>query len=433
MSQSTLFQTEQNFPLRHWQEQDTSFLTELGIDPLLETAGLKRLKEIDFLGTVGQVFHRFERSSRFDHSLAVARIAYQVGTRGGLGFTRLKQLTAAALLHDIGHAPFSHVTEPFFSKNLGRDHHHTLTLRMLREPSEISIDGIPLQEALSKCSITPRDVSSVLAKDSRHPFSVFLRGVINVDRLDGMLRTATILGLPLGLAANAADSLVWVKSRLNLDTSYNPQLGAFWHLRERIYRDYIYSNANVCSEGVWNRALEIAASNAGSSESWALDTDAQLLRTLASSSKAQTLLSSLNERDRIAVLWRSKTVRGMPVSRETLSKIDFDETRKRIANRLSVDPDYVIVFAKLFKNSVLRQTALPLTLQSFRGVIPVSSASGVFLSRSWMELVVVGPTPSPWFSTIPRFAWDDVFSFARYRTTNRLATLSEGGWNGEAT
>jgi HD superfamily phosphohydrolase len=49
--------------------------------------------------------------TRFDHSLGVARIAEQVGCSLHLEATEIETLRMAAILHDVGHSIFSHISE----------------------------------------------------------------------------------------------------------------------------------------------------------------------------------------------------------------------------------------------------------------------------------------------------------------------------------
>ena len=81
---------------------------------------VQRLKYISQLGTVYNVFPT-ARHTRFEHSLGVAVLVKNMWSslleNNFLGNKRVENqikfnnLRMAALLHDIGHGPFSHVTE----------------------------------------------------------------------------------------------------------------------------------------------------------------------------------------------------------------------------------------------------------------------------------------------------------------------------------
>ena len=102
----------------------------LAID-LIDTAPFQRLRRIRQLGTAYLTFQGAE-SSRFTHSLGVlhlARLALNHLLRLAPGLAEHRSaLYAAALLHDVGHAPFSHSGEEMFGLR-----HETWSGRLIRE------------------------------------------------------------------------------------------------------------------------------------------------------------------------------------------------------------------------------------------------------------------------------------------------------------
>lgn len=88
---------------------------------LIDTAEFQRLRRIHQLGVSYFTFQGAE-GSRFTHSVGVMYIAKQLvdllADKSGFVLRFKPLILATALLHDIGHGPFSHVTE----KILGYDH-----------------------------------------------------------------------------------------------------------------------------------------------------------------------------------------------------------------------------------------------------------------------------------------------------------------------
>ncbi len=102
---------------------------------LIDTAPFQRLRRIRQLGPAFLTFHGAE-SSRFTHSLGVlhlARLALQQleQQRPALAGQRAL-LFAAALLHDVGHAPLSHSGEEMYGL-----HHEAWSARLIREHPEL--------------------------------------------------------------------------------------------------------------------------------------------------------------------------------------------------------------------------------------------------------------------------------------------------------
>jgi uncharacterized protein len=98
---------------------------------LIDTPVFQRLRRIRQLGPASLTFHGAE-SSRFTHSLGVMAIARRAFDRIAPIYPQLLPyrpvVLCAALLHDVGHGPFSHTCEEIFG-----GHHEHWTERILQE------------------------------------------------------------------------------------------------------------------------------------------------------------------------------------------------------------------------------------------------------------------------------------------------------------
>jgi putative nucleotidyltransferase with HDIG domain len=97
---------------------------------LILTEAFQRLGSVRFLGGIDYLFVRNPngapgntRYTRLQHSLGVARLALEYSSIFGLSAADRQLIVAAALLHDIGHAPLSHSIEPVFRECFAIDHH----------------------------------------------------------------------------------------------------------------------------------------------------------------------------------------------------------------------------------------------------------------------------------------------------------------------
>ena len=102
---------------------------------LVDTSVFQRLRRIRQLGPANLTFHGAE-SSRFTHSLGVMVIARRAFDRLAAIYPELgchrAAVLCAALLHDVGHGPFSHTAEEVFG-----GHHEHWTLRILELAPEV--------------------------------------------------------------------------------------------------------------------------------------------------------------------------------------------------------------------------------------------------------------------------------------------------------
>ncbi|HUE79396.1 MAG TPA: HD domain-containing protein [Sphingomicrobium sp.] len=215
------------------------------IDALLETLAFKRLGDVRFLGALDYFLvsqpngsSRNKRFTRLQHSLGVAALAK--------AYLDLKQVhtpqqrllcVAAAMLHDIGHPPFSHTLEPVFEEAFGINHHGA---------SERIITGlVPLGseivEILRSFGIDPLAVLHLL-NGGDELFDHFFSGPINFDTIEGILRARNYLRMQkLGLTPmkvmKAAVSRSSPESRHIVD--------GFWHSKQEVYAVVVRSKSGV--------------------------------------------------------------------------------------------------------------------------------------------------------------------------------------------
>ncbi len=159
---------------------------------LIGTKEFQRLRRIRQLGTTYFTFHGAEHS-RFNHSLGVYEIVRRIVDDVFHGRPewdlddRLLSL-CAALLHDVGHGPFSHS----FEKVFGLDHEEYTKLIVLGETD--------INRVLSKVSHDfPEKVAAVINKTYENKLVVSLiSSQIDADRMDYLQRDAYFTGVSYG-------------------------------------------------------------------------------------------------------------------------------------------------------------------------------------------------------------------------------------------
>jgi len=160
---------------------------------LINTKEFQRLRRIRQLGTSYLTFHGAEHS-RFSHSLGVyeitRRIISQFERNGYSGWPQEERLVSlcAALLHDVGHGPFSHSIEEVFDTD-----HEEWTCKIIEGATEIN-------EVLRRVSDRfPSDVAAVIQKTYPKPIVVSLiSSQMDADRMDYLLRDAYYTGVNYG-------------------------------------------------------------------------------------------------------------------------------------------------------------------------------------------------------------------------------------------
>lgn len=160
---------------------------------LIDTPEFQRLRRIRQLGLAYFAYQAAEHS-RFTHSLGAFHLAARMVAKLRLSYDipddAQTAVRVAALLHDIGHGPFSHVIESIL------DFHH----------EEFTIDAVLSGETkigqLLK-TFSPDlavDVAAIIRGDFRHrALAQLVSSQLDVDRMDYLLRDSLMTGAKYGI------------------------------------------------------------------------------------------------------------------------------------------------------------------------------------------------------------------------------------------
>jgi len=171
------------------------------VPALLETPEVQRLRRIRQLGLTSFAYPGADHT-RFSHAIGAAHVMCSFIARlqqihEGLPYwqrlttDRARDAVAAALLHDLGHGPFSHLFEEALPRG---PRHETWTKRVLLDP------GSGVHRVLAEADpAMPGRVAELVA--GKHPLTYLARtvsGTFDVDRCDYLLRDALFTGVNYG-------------------------------------------------------------------------------------------------------------------------------------------------------------------------------------------------------------------------------------------
>jgi hypothetical protein len=160
---------------------------------VLDTPQVQRLRYVRQLGHAFLVYPGATHT-RFEHALGayhLTRLALQaLQERGELAQVSQEErqaVTIAALLHDIGHYPFSHALE-----EAGFPSHEQLGVERLGEPE--------LQAPLAWIGGAgfAEQVGALITGASRSPLAGLISGSLDLDKVDYLSRDAYMCGVPYG-------------------------------------------------------------------------------------------------------------------------------------------------------------------------------------------------------------------------------------------
>ncbi|MCL9813916.1 HD domain-containing protein [Natranaeroarchaeum aerophilus] len=152
---------------------------------LLDTPAVQRLRRIRQLGTVSYVYPSANHT-RFEHSLGVYHLACQALDGLGIHGPQAERVRAAALLHDVGHSPFSHNIEAVIYRHTGQYHDDVADL----------LAENPVGDVLREHDLDPEAVADLIAGDGQ--YGQLVSGELDVDRMDYLVRDAHHTGVPYG-------------------------------------------------------------------------------------------------------------------------------------------------------------------------------------------------------------------------------------------
>ena len=236
------------------------------IEALVDTVDYQRLRHISQLGHVSLVYPG-ARHSRFEHSLGVYHLAKKFLLKLlrsdpplKVSLEDVKVYTAAALLHDIGHYPFSHVLEELKTFFI---HHEERGRRIIMDPKG------EIHRVLSRrFKIDPVRVANVIDPDNRKHeippedrlLSKILSGTLDPDKIDYLLRDSVYCGVPFGLAVNKGRLIQSItydheRKRLAITDKGISAIEALIFTNYLMYRNVYWHHATRAAVSMFKRAV----------------------------------------------------------------------------------------------------------------------------------------------------------------------------------
>ncbi|QLD91017.1 HD domain-containing protein [Natronomonas salina] len=301
-------------------------------EDLLDTPEVQRLRRIKQLGTAELVYPSANHT-RFEHSLGVYHLATQALEHLNLEGRTAERLRAAAILHDVGHCPFSHNIEDIVARHTGKMHDEVGDL----------LEGGEVERVLALHDIDPGTVADLVAGEGE--FGQLVSGELDVDRMDYLVRDAHHTGVPYGTidTGRLVRELRFVDGELVLAEG-NVQTAESLLLARALMNPVVYNHhvARI-SKAMLRRATE-ALLDAGAVEPRELrrmdDRDLTVaLRTCGATAEFARMLDTRDLYKR--AVWAE--IRDVP---EAVLEADHEAIReyeRDIADRANVDEEAVIL------------------------------------------------------------------------------------------
>ncbi|MEE6210023.1 HD domain-containing protein [Salarchaeum sp. III] len=254
---------------------------------LLDTPPVQRLRRIKQLGTVSLVYPSANHT-RFEHSLGVYHLASRALDHLSIDGPRAERVRAAAILHDIGHGPYSHNVEDLIHRRTGKYHDDVAGL----------VESEPIAGVLDDHGLDPERVTALVTGEDE--LGQLVAGELDVDRMDYLVRDAHHTGVPYGTidTGRLVRELTFIDGRLVLKEG-NVQTAESLLLARALMNPTVYSHhvARI-SKAMLRRASErLLESTDVTGERLRRMDDYELLVRLREHDASRALADRLADRD----------------------------------------------------------------------------------------------------------------------------------------
>ncbi|MDI3507564.1 MAG: uncharacterized protein PWQ46_1030 [Methanomicrobiaceae archaeon] len=343
---------------------------------LLDTAPIQRLRRIKQLANAHLVYPS-ACHTRFEHSLGVLHIATLMAEHLGIGEDDLINLRYAAMLHDVGHGPFSHVFEASLKRINGDETtHEDITTRIIGEDDEIS----------SILGDAAGEVAAILSEDQNGILNQIMSGNLDADKIDYLRRDSYHIGVNYGnfdlerilhTIQKTEKTRDWEPEHIVIHEKGMDAIESFRLARFLMHTQVYHHHTNVAANRMLQRAVEVAIrdgivdveriklNNEDFLEYYLSLDDARLITQILSEpgSTAAELIRRLEMRDLF------KRGYSMYVSQEENYTIRYylgtkfaaegesaRKIEKAVAEECGCDPDYIIADLVRIENSLFKSS-----------------------------------------------------------------------------
>ncbi|MBA3656384.1 MAG: HD domain-containing protein [Gemmatimonadaceae bacterium] len=271
------------------------------VDPvalhLIDTPAFQRLRYVRQLGLAHLVYPGATHS-RFEHAVGTYHLARRaiamLSERGDIDHLQdeMRIIAPAALLHDLGHYPFSHALE-----EIGALHHEDVAGPLITSGPVARI----LEAELG--ADAPARIHALVRGKSVSPLQGLISGSLDLDKIEYLKRDALMCGVPYGeidvdrlmnsmaVVQDPADSMLKIGVMEKALSALESLLFAKYQMYRNVYWHHAVRSATSMYKRLVGDSLRAGALNGGELSSL---TDEGLLHRLESSGNG--LLAALRER-----------------------------------------------------------------------------------------------------------------------------------------
>jgi len=378
---------------------------------IIDTVEMQRLRRIRQLG-FSYLVYPGANHTRFEHSLGTYHLMNVLLDQLEVEKEEEKELLVASLIHDVGHGPYSHVTEPLIQKFTGRSHEDIGSLLFAqeeeREKAKAAKTSAPtIAEVVEEHHLDKRKILGYIKGEQaetwpKRDISKILNGEIDVDKMDYLVRDSYYTGVAYGVVDNVRliQGLDFFKEELVI--TEKGVLPAEYLLFSRfLMHPTVYNHhTGRIAQLMFLNALEAFIYSKSESESESKDYAATLRKTDDSEINIalrnakgypNEMITRINER-RLFKRAVYTNINELPegIAEELSDKQKRREVEAEISKRAGLDKNYVLLDFQSREGEELEESAAKVVIgNEFKSLREVSSLVSM-LSREFEQNYKIG-------------------------------------------
>ena len=290
-------------------------------EKIIEDKHMQRLRYIRQTGFVYLIYPGATHS-RFEHSLGTLYITKELTKSIGVEEDAAEDLCVAGLVHDIGHASFSHSLDRLLKRYLHTSH---------EELGKGIIKESDIKNVISDSGLSLNRILKMLEGKER---GEVITASLGSDRLDYLLRDAYYTGATYGVIdyQQLKSKIALYNGKLSIYAQGIPSAESILLARYFMFTSVYLHHTTLIAEGMFERAVEAAIDN-GYLDKTLLKTlnDFEMMNTLLSDKPSAPLLNRIIERKLFKRVFYDRVPEDFSLSEkeieeEILKYVDLDKT-----------------------------------------------------------------------------------------------------------
>jgi len=348
---------------------------------LVDSKPMQRLRNVKQNGFCYLVYPAMN-STRFEHSLGVMHIAGLMASHLDLSEENALYLKSAALLHDVGHPPFSHSADRLLSR---RGVSHEQRSSQIIQKSEIA-------DILRKHGLRPKTVSDIVMGGG--VLGKLVASEIDVDKMDYLVRDAYYAGVAYGVIdlQRVLYNIKIVKDEVVIDSRGLEAVESLLISRNMMYQTVYRHHTKRIAEAMFAHALDCVLGKTLSVDDFFGMDDIGMMHALRSSKGySREMVRRIDERRLFKGVFQVKVSALTGSSRMELER-NSDRIEQRIAKDYKIRKGYLLVD---FPESKLSEFRIHVEQEGDFKTIDQVSPFAKSLEQSEAEKLSVGVYVSP--------------------------------------